>query len=103
MGTRKISDKEIENIRKWLENNQDSRSEKIIAELEELIGKEFSTERVVCTNSAMASLHLALQTIGVGPGDEVIVDPIVVFWRNGSNVSKRCTCICRHRLGDLQY
>ena len=79
MGTRKISDKEIENIRKWLENNQDSRSEKIIVELEELIGKEFSTERVVCTNSAMASLHLALQTIGVGPGDEVIVDPIVVF------------------------
>ena len=79
MGTRKISDKEIENIRKWLENNQDSKSEKIIIELEELIGKEFSTERVVCTNSAMASLHLALQTIGVGPGDEVIVDPIVVF------------------------
>ena len=37
MGTRKISDKEIENIRKWLENNQDSRSEKIIVELEELI------------------------------------------------------------------
>lgn len=79
MGTRKISDKEIENIKKWLENNQDSRSEKIIVELEELIGKEFPTERVVCTNSAMASLHLALQTIGVGPGDEVIVDPIVVF------------------------
>ena len=79
MATRKISDKEIENIRKWLENNQDSRSEKIIVELEELIGKEFSTERVVCTNSAMAGLHLALQTIGVGPGDEVVVDPIVVF------------------------
>ena len=29
MGTRKISTKEIENIRKWLENNQDSRSENI--------------------------------------------------------------------------
>ena len=44
MATRKISDKEIENIRKWLENNQDSRSEKIIVELEELIRKEFSKE-----------------------------------------------------------
>lgn len=79
MATRKISGKEIEYIKKWMENNQNSRSESIVIELEELIGKEFSTERVICTNSAMGSLHLALQTIGVGPGDEVIVDPIVVF------------------------
>ena len=37
MGTRKTSDKEIQNIRKRLENNQDSRSEKIIVELEEFV------------------------------------------------------------------
>jgi len=79
MATRKISGKEIQYIQKWLKNNQNSKSENIVIELEELIGKEFPTERVVCTNSAMGSLHLALQTIGVSVGDEVIVDPIVVF------------------------
>lgn len=79
MATRKISGNEIKKIKEWLENNQNSKSENIVIELEEVIKKEFPTERVICTNSAMGSLHLALQTIGVGPGDEVIVDPIVVF------------------------
>ncbi len=79
MTTRESSGKEIEYIKKWLDSNQNSKSEDIVIELEKLIEKEFLTERVVCTNSAMGSLHLALQTIGVGPGDEVIVDPIVVF------------------------
>ena len=79
MATRTVSNKEIEIIKKWLENNQDSKSETITKDLEDIIANEFQTERVVCTNSAMGGLHLALQTIGIGPGDEVIVDPIVVF------------------------
>ena len=79
MGTRTVSNKELEFVKKWLDNNQDSRSETITKDLEEIIAKEFQTQKVICTNSAMGSLHLALQTIGVGPGDEVIVDPIVVF------------------------
>ena len=79
MTTRKTSDKEIEYLKKWLENNQNSRSESIVLELEEQIRKDYPVERIICTNSAMGALHLALQTIGVGPGDEVIVDPIVVF------------------------
>ena len=79
MATRTVSNKEIEFVEKWLKNNQDSRSETITKDLEEIIVKEFQTQKVICTNSAMGSLHLALQTIGIGPGDEVIVDPIVVF------------------------
>ena len=79
MTNRKISGKELELIKKWLDNNQNSQSETIIQDLEKLILEEFNTQKVICTNSAMGALHLALQTIGVGPGDEVIVDPIVVF------------------------
>jgi perosamine synthetase len=69
----------LSSLQRWLDTNQDSVSEKMIGELEQLIAQDYRTHRVLATNSAMGSLHLALQTIGVGPGDEVIVDPIVVF------------------------
>ena len=59
MATRTVSNKEIEIITKWLENNQDSKSETITKDLEDIIANEFQTERVVCTNSAMGGLHLA--------------------------------------------
>jgi len=80
MATRQYSDNEFKNLKKWLDLNQDTKSEKIMnAELLEVISADYKTNRVMLTNSCMGSLHLALQTIGVGPGDEVIVDPIVVF------------------------
>src|SRR6266550_3784941 len=69
----------MDSLRQWLDTNQDSASEKMIGKLEETISRDYPTKRVLATNSAMAALHLALQTIGVGPGDEIIVDPIVVF------------------------
>jgi dTDP-4-amino-4,6-dideoxygalactose transaminase len=77
--TRRYDDQDIESLRTWLDSNQDSASEKIVGKLEELISKDYPTHRVWATNSAQGALHLALQTVGVGPGDEVIVDPIVVF------------------------
>ena len=79
MARRYYHTQELDNVRRWLEANQDSESEKMVAELEEVISQDYPAKRVVATNSCMAGLHLALQTIGVGPGDEVIVDPIVVF------------------------
>jgi perosamine synthetase len=77
--TRRYDSSDLDNIRQWLDTNQDSVSEKMIGRLEELISRDYPTHRVLATNSAMGALHLALQTVGVGPGDEVIVDPIVVF------------------------
>jgi len=77
--TRHYDNRDLNSLQRWLDTNQDSVSEKMIGELEQLIAQDYRTHRVLATNSAMGSLHLALQTIGVGPGDEVIVDPIVVF------------------------
>nr|MDQ3744560.1 DegT/DnrJ/EryC1/StrS family aminotransferase [Acidobacteriota bacterium] len=79
MATRQYGTQEFENLRRWLEANQDSASEKMVTELTEVINRDYPAKRVVATNSCMGALHLALQAVGVGPGDEVIVDPIVVF------------------------
>lgn len=79
MATRKHGTEEIEYLQRWLEANQDSRSERLVDELIEVVGEDYPASRIVATNSCMGALHIALQTIGVGPADEVIVDPIVVF------------------------
>jgi perosamine synthetase len=79
VATRQHSGEELDRVREWLEGNQDSRAESMIGDLESMIAEEYPAKRVMATNSAMGALHLALQTIDVGPGDEVIVDPIVVF------------------------
>ena len=79
MATRSYGDGEFELLREWLDGNQDSRSEQLVERLQDAIGAEYPCLRVVATNSCMGALHLALQTAGVRAGDEVIVDPIVVF------------------------
>ena len=79
MATRTHTEADLQSLRRWLDGNQDSRSEALIGELQELIGETYSAKRILATNSAMGAIHIALQTIGVGAGDEVIVDPIVVF------------------------
>jgi perosamine synthetase len=77
--TRRYGTDEFDNLRRWLDGNQDSNSEKMVEELREVISGDYPAKRLIMTNSCMGALHIALQTIGVGPGDEVIVDPIVVF------------------------
>jgi dTDP-4-amino-4,6-dideoxygalactose transaminase len=79
MSTRTYSDTEFELLKRWLDSNQDSHSEKITSELIEIISNDYPAKRILPVNSCMGALHIALQTIGVGPGDEVIVDPIVTF------------------------
>ena len=45
-----------------------------VNELEEEIGKYLNTDRkVICTNTGTTALHLALDTIGIKQGDEVIM------------------------------
>ena len=79
MATRTSGEAEFKNLKRWLDNNQAGDSERLVAELEERIGQDYPAPRVLATNSCMAAMHIALQMSGIGPGDEVIVDPVVVF------------------------
>ncbi len=79
MATKKYSNEEFDLLKNWLDDNQDSKSEKVIERLAEVIAKDFPAKKILPENSCMGGLHTALQIIGVGPGDEVIVDPIVTF------------------------
>ena len=79
MARRSHGAEELAMISRWLEDNEDSRSELLIKELAAVISATFDGRHVHPTNSAMAALHLPLQLLGVGPGHEVIVDPIVTF------------------------
>jgi len=79
VATRHYGEPDVATLRRWFDGNQDSASEALVAELESTIAAQYGAKRVIATNSCMGALHLALQTIGVGPGDEVLVDPIVVF------------------------
>ena len=46
-----------------------------IAEFEKAFGERFGYPHAVAVNSGTSALHSALQALGVGPGDEVIVTP----------------------------
>src|SRR5262249_5579596 len=79
MATRTYGNEEIENLRRWFDSNEDSASERLVRELESIVAIDYPCERVLATNSAMGALHIALQTVGVGQGGDVIDDPIGVF------------------------
>lgn len=79
MARRTYGQEEILAIQRWLDNNDDSKSEGMIKELGAMLTDALQARHVSPLNSAMAALHLPLQIIGAGPGDEVIVDPIVTF------------------------
>lgn len=78
MTARRFGAAEFNNLRRWLMTNTDNFSG-MVTQLEQLIAADYPAKRVICMNSAMGALHVALQTAGVGPGDEVIVDPMVAF------------------------
>ncbi|MBI3385532.1 aminotransferase class I/II-fold pyridoxal phosphate-dependent enzyme [Candidatus Gottesmanbacteria bacterium] len=44
-----------------------------VDEFERLIGRYIGTPHAVATSSATTALHMSLITLGIGPGDEVIV------------------------------
>ena len=49
---------------------------KKIREFEEKFAKKFGTKFAVAFNSASSALHAAVVSVGVNPGDEVIVPPL---------------------------
>jgi perosamine synthetase len=79
MAERAFGREEIARIERWLTDNDDSKSEQLVKELGEVVRETLQAPYVQPTNSAMAALHIPLQLAEVGPGDEVIVDPIVTF------------------------
>lgn len=79
MADRRYDEDDLANIRRWFEGNQDSASEKMIAEFEEAFGEALGARYVVAVGNAMYGLQAALQAIYIKPGEEVVVDPIVVF------------------------
>ena len=56
-----------------------------VFEFEQLISEYINAKHVVCTNSGTSALHLALSSLGIGPGDEVIC-PSLTF-------AASCNCI----------
>lgn len=49
-----------------------------VTEFEQQLAQYLGAERVIATNTGTSALHLALNTLGIGPGDEVIV-PSLTF------------------------
>jgi dTDP-4-amino-4,6-dideoxygalactose transaminase len=46
-----------------------------VGQFEELFAGKFGVEHAVATSSATCGLQLAMQALGIGPGDEVLVSP----------------------------
>lgn len=68
-----VSKEELDEIKEALDYGYFGLAYKV-NELEEQIGHYLNTNRnVVCCANGTAAIHLALDSIGVGPGDEVIV------------------------------
>lgn len=73
-----IGDEEIERVIRVLKSGRFVQGPNV-EELEEKFAKYIGVEHAVATNSGTAAIHIALATVGVGPGDEVIVPAITFF------------------------
>jgi len=71
-----IGDDDVEAVVSVLRSGKlSSLSNPIVEEFEEAFAKYVGTKYAVAVNSGTAALHTALQAMGVGPGDEVVVPP----------------------------
>ncbi len=68
----------LENVKETIETGCVSNGGRFIKEFEEKIAKYVGVKRAVSTQSGTAGLHLALNVLGIKPGDEVIV-PTLTF------------------------
>ena len=68
----------LENIKECIETGWVSTGGRFISELEEKIAKYVGVKRAVACQSGTAGLHLAMEVLDIGHGDEVIV-PTLTF------------------------
>jgi perosamine synthetase len=67
-----VGEEELAEIREVLESGQLTMGVKV-AELEALLAAAAGTEHAVAVSSGTAALHVAVLSLGIGPGDEVLV------------------------------
>lgn len=79
-----ITEEAIQNVNEVLRSTWLNEG-KWVRQFEDTLEKEWRFKNVVTTNSCTSALHLCLEVIGVGPGDEVIL-PAQTFIATGMAV-----------------
>ena len=81
MPVRSFGKEEMEYLKQVLDSGQLSvlSGGKMQGRFENAFAKAHGVKYGVAMNSAMSVLHASVMTAGVGPGDEVICDPVCVF------------------------
>ena len=73
-----VGEEEVEAVRRVLLSGQYVSGPKV-KEFEQKFAKYIGTDFAVAVNSGTVALHIAMEALGVGQGDEVIVPPITFF------------------------
>lgn len=68
----------VNNLKECIETGWVSTGGRFIGEFEELVAKYVGVEEAVSMQSGTAALHIALQVLGIQPGEEVLV-PTLTF------------------------
>jgi len=81
MAPRFFDRKDMDNLKRVMDSGRLSSigGGTVTEEFEEAFKRKIGAKHAIAANSAMSGLHVAVAAAGVGPGDEVIVDPIVHF------------------------
>ncbi len=79
-----IGDEEIEEVKKVLRSGMLAQGKKV-EEFERSFAEYVGTKYAVAVSNGTAALHVALISMGIGPGDEVIV-PSYTFYATASSV-----------------
>lgn len=77
--TSRLTDKELEYVKEVLSTEFRSSSGSVMMRrLEETFGKRFGSAYAISFVNGTATMHAALEAMGIGPGDEVIVPPLTM-------------------------
>jgi|Deesub1362B_J571_1020462.scaffolds.fasta_scaffold03767_4 dTDP-4-amino-4,6-dideoxygalactose transaminase len=73
-----VDEEEVQAVREVLLSGRYVSGPKV-EEFEEKFADYIGVEHAVAVNSGTAALHIALASLGIGPGDEVVVPPLTFF------------------------
>lgn len=68
-----MGEKELENLRKCIQTNWVSSLGNFVSEFESEFSRYCGVKSGIATNSGTTALHLALEALGIGKGDEVVI------------------------------